>query len=73
MKITVESTEKIVWLNGVPARIWEGQTDTGIPIHCFVTRIAVSKDQDATQFEQELQEHKIPSPEIASYPLRLIL
>ena len=30
MKITIENTDKIVTLNGVPARIWEGKTDSGI-------------------------------------------
>lgn len=78
MKLTIESTTKVVEfdLNGakVPARIWEGQTDTGIPVHCFVTRVAVQKDLDCTQFEKELQEHRPPSAEIDRvYPLRMIL
>jgi len=41
MKIEIESTEKIVAFNGVKARIWEGRTASGIPVHCYVTRIAV--------------------------------
>lgn len=73
MKITVESTTKIVHLNGVPARIWEGQTESGIPVHCYITRIAVDKDQDASEFEKELQEHRAPSPEVQAIPLRMIL
>ena len=64
MRINIESTEKVIRLNGVPARIWEGKTDTGIDVYCFVTRIAVAKDQDTTQFERELQKHKAPSIEI---------
>lgn len=39
MKITIESTDKIVYLNGIPARIWEGETASGICVHCFITRI----------------------------------
>lgn len=35
MKITVESTDKIVHLDGVPARIWDGETSTGIKVHCY--------------------------------------
>ncbi len=58
MEIIMNSTEKIVALNGVPARVWEGETSSGVPVHCFVTRIAVSKDDDCSQFEKELQEHK---------------
>jgi len=73
MKIKIESTRKIVHLNGVPARIWEGKTESGIPVHCYITRIAVSHDQDASEFERELQEHRPPSVEVEAIPLRLIL
>jgi hypothetical protein len=73
MKIILESTTKIVHLNGVPARIWEGETISGIPVHCYVTRVAVAKDADTTQFEKELQEHRVPSAEIEAIPLRMIL
>lgn len=73
MKITIESTTKRVHLNGVPARIWEGRTESGIPVHCYVTRIAVQKDLDTTEFEKELQEHSAPSPEVQGIPLRMVL
>jgi hypothetical protein len=74
MKIIIESTEKITSLNGVPARIWEGYTQSGIKIHCFIARVAVSEDEkDIEQFEKELKECKVPSPEIEAYPARLIL
>jgi len=80
MKIIIESTSKIVILkpdslsDGVPARVWEGKTDSGIKVHCFVTRIAIDKDEPNTeQFEKELKEQKVPSPEIDAIPGRLIL
>ena len=73
MKIEIESTTKIVQLNNVPARIWVGTTESGIPVHCYVTRIAVAKDADASEFERELQEHQVPSLEIEAIPLRMIL
>lgn len=73
MKITIENTTKIVQVNGLPARIWEGQTDTGIPIHCFITRVAVKDDQDLRQFESELSEQRKPSAEVEAIPLRFIL
>ena len=74
MKITIENTEKIVQLNNVPVRVWEGKTDSGIKIHCFVTRIAVSdKEQNLEQFEKELNQQKAPSEEIKSIPMRLVL
>jgi len=73
MTIVIHSTEKIVSLNGVAARIWEGKTDSGIPVHCYVTRIAVADDEDTTQFERELQQHCPPSPAIDAIPLSMIL
>ena len=75
MKITIESTSHITTLNGVPARIWEGVTETGVRVHCYVTRIAVPNDHPAEQerFARELQEHKAPSPEVAAIPLRMVL
>ena len=75
MKITIENTNKIVELNGVPARVWEGKTESGIKVHCFVSRIAIDKDElRAVEFERELQETRTPSPEIENYyPSKLIL
>jgi hypothetical protein len=74
MKITIESTSKIVKLNDVPARIWEGETESGIKIHCYVTRIAIDEKETRTaEFERDLQEHRAPSAEIQAIPLRLIL
>jgi len=75
MKIAIESTEKIVTLNGVPARIWEGHTASGIPVHCYVTRIGVKDGLglDTTEFDRELQEHTMPSLDVQFIPLHLIL
>jgi hypothetical protein len=73
MKITIENTTKIVSVNDVPARIWEGQTESGIPVHCYITRIAVHNDDDHTQFEKELLEMRAPSSAIEGISLRLIL
>lgn len=80
MKITIESTTKIVELTvadvlpGILARVWEGVTDAGIPVHCFIPRIAVHKSQDATEFEKDLFEQRAPTnADIEAYPLKLIL
>jgi len=73
MRVILESTTKHVRLNGVPARIWEGKTDSGIPCHAYITRIAVGQDQDSAEFDRELKEHKSPSPEILVIPLRLVI
>jgi hypothetical protein len=79
MRITIESTSKVVVLEtargAVPARIWEGETDSGIKVQCFITRIAHHKDDDARadEFRKELEETRAPSAEMAAYPLRMIL
>ena len=77
MRIIIESTTKCVTLKTaggeIEARIWEGQTESGIAVHAFITRIAVHKDADASQFERELEECRAPSPDVQAYPARIIL
>ena len=73
MEIQIQSTTKIVTVNGVPARIWEGHTASGIPCHCYITRIAVAKELDSAEFDRELQEHRAPSVAAEAIPLSLIL
>ena len=83
MKLTIESTSKLVEVllpgqlrDGVPARVWEGHTESGIAVHCFITRVAVAEGQDASvyaEFERELRECRKPSPAIEAIPLRMIL
>lgn len=63
-------------LDGVPARIWEGKTKSGIPIHCYITRLAVREglpDNVYKEFENQLVEQSAPSVEVEALPLRLIL
>ena len=77
MKVTLESTTKTVMLvvDGVqvPARVWEGVTEKGIPCHALITRIAVHNSLNAEEFERDLKEQRAPSADIAAIPLRMIL
>jgi hypothetical protein len=73
VKILIESTSKLVELNGVPARVWEGQTESGIPVFCFITRVGVSRTEDCSQFERELKEQRAPSAQVAAISTRFIL
>lgn len=73
MTLTIENTSKIVEVNGVPARIWEGTTAGGIAVVCFITRIAVVESENCTQFDEELRAERSPSAASAAIPLRLIL
>jgi hypothetical protein len=85
MKITIESTEMLVEMvvDGrgahVPARVWQGFTDDGIPVHCFVTRICptltlpLAADVER-KFLADLKECRPPTSDIvAGIPLRMIL
>jgi len=74
MNVQLHSTDKIVHLNGVPARIWEGITEGGIKCHAYITRIACDKDEpNAGEFERDLKQHAVPSAEIQAIPLRMII
>ena len=83
MKITIESTDKVVEFEftrvhtfAVPARVWQGETDTGIPVQVYITRIAPEIPPDDArneQFARELQETAAPRPTVQAIPLRMIL
>lgn len=83
MKITIESTSMIVTLETkggiMHARLWEGTTERGVPVHCYITRISPSIPQDQLtgetleQFSRDLLEQATPSVAIAGIWPRLIL
>lgn len=75
MKITIENTDRIIDVNGIESRLWEGKTESGIPIHCLIIRIAVSSDADLSQFEKELKVCNPPSAasSAAFFSARLIV
>jgi hypothetical protein len=77
MRLTIEQTSKIVEINGVPARVWEGETTQGVRVHCLITRVAVKEGEPPwcyERFEAELKECRPPSIESGqAFPVRLIL
>jgi hypothetical protein len=73
MTITVHQTDKIVELDGVKCRIWEGTTAKGVPMHAYIPRVAVANDQDASEFERDLKEQRPPSAALEAIPLRMVL
>ena len=58
MIITITNTEKVVVIDGVVTRLWEGTTSDGCPVHCFMHRISPrTHDQEKLkEFEDELTE-----------------
>jgi len=84
MKITIESTAKIVTLiqgrSEIQARVWQGHTESGIPVQCFVTRIApeIPKtdpriDELTVEFERDLKRQADPRITVDAIPLRFII
>jgi hypothetical protein len=79
MKATIESTDRIVTITDPQgakalARVWEGTTAAGIPFVAYITMVQVRSNQQAAEFERELQEHKLPEPEtLRAIDLRFIL
>lgn len=60
MKITIESTDMLTHIDGVPVRLWVGVTEQGTACKVFVHRVAVHNNHDAEQFEKELKEQIQP-------------
>jgi hypothetical protein len=73
MKIKLESTSQIVQLNGIECRVWEGTTEGGVPLTAFISRVAVHRDHDQSQFERELVEQREPRAGVTCWPLRMVL
>jgi hypothetical protein len=73
VKITLESTTKVVHLDGVACRLWEGKTAGGIEVCAFIARIRVPIEADQAPFQRELQECREPSASVEAIPLRMLL
>jgi len=74
MRITVESTTRTCFLNGVECRLWEGATERGQRVHCFIALVGADKSCDLSEFERDLKERRPPSAELAeTVPARMIL
>lgn len=89
MKVTLHSTSKVLEIvpegyiaggrsNPMPikARLWEGQTESGVAVHCFMVRIAHDESLPPAQqqeFSQQLESHEAPTVTPKAYDLRLFL
>ena len=54
LTVTISPTPKIVHVDGVSARVWEGHTTGGLAVDCFVTHVNVWPDQDMSEVEAAL-------------------
>lgn len=89
MKVTLHSTSKVLEIvpegyvaggrsnsSPVKARLWEGTTDSGVPVHCFILRIAHDESlppEQQAQFARELQSTDAPTVTPKAYDMRLFL
>ncbi len=74
MKATVESTKRIVEVNGHPARIWQGKSENGADVIMVVCQVASPSGQPQEEFEADLNAHSDPSEHATNaIPLRLVL
>ena len=70
MKIILEGTSKIITLNDVQCRVWEGFTEEGIPCHAYIANISpdTTDERQRSYFHSDLHHTKRPSPNIATLP-----
>lgn len=74
MKATLESTDRIITVGaGLPARIWEGTTESGTPFLAFITHLEPIKDSDKPKFIAEMSDMKKAGEAAANYPAKLLL
>jgi hypothetical protein len=71
MKLIIEATGTIERVQGVPARVWKGKTESGIEVTCWIPIVQVSRDADNNQFEKELKEIEVRR-ELVSFDMRML-
>ena len=65
MRMTIESTEKVLIVNGRESRVWHGRTEAGIECLLFIGLIITRESEQQREFEAELRRplHLAPSDE----------
>jgi hypothetical protein len=74
MLVRLQSTTRLVTVNGIQGRVWEGQTESGNDVYAVIVRIATRVENDQEQLQNELRECRAPSDgSIGAFPLRMVL
>jgi hypothetical protein len=75
MKLTLTPTATIDTVGGtIPARIWEGTTDAGVPVKAWIAVLQPQTHNEAllAEFNRELKE--VPAKrELTSFDIRLVM
>ena len=56
MKLTIESTSEIKDIEGIQCRVWKATTPKGIECYVAIHRVIVPSDEDAAEFDAELEQ-----------------
>jgi hypothetical protein len=75
MKLTIESTDILTEIDGVPVRVWEGRTAAGRPVRVFVHRIGSADPGAQAEMEAELAAMDEPAElrKLRAIPLRNLI
>ena len=60
MKVTIEPTDDTVVIDGVPCRLWYGETDLGTPVTLAVHRVITSRSLDTPELDASLEPRDPP-------------
>jgi hypothetical protein len=57
MKLTLEPTDKTQSVDGVPHRVWKGETEKGVPVLAYIRAVSPQTHDEAVnaEFARELQ------------------
>lgn len=72
MKLTIEATATIERVQGFPARVWKGETESGIEVTCWIPIVRVRRDADNSELERELNEIGV-NRELVAIDMRMVL
>lgn len=64
MKVTLESSNRLVSVAGVLCRIWQGQSAAGIACVALIPVIAADRAEDQKEFERDLIAHDLSTTEV---------
>lgn len=74
MRAILNSTTKIVKINGIKTRVWEGISESGIKMHAYIALVGIDKNEKNTeQFDRELEQMQDPSVDIDRIPPAMII
>lgn len=57
MRILLESTEELVSADGIPCRVWVGETSEGEPCRALLYRLGVKHGTETYLYDAELNLH----------------